>query len=109
MEKLQIITLDIEDYYGSALENIDFIEPLDIDPLEFNTRVEGFIFSETELTKDGYSMRIQCAHDQPLNGTEELDLIHSQIMDILVEGRDGFLEKEREISDRVLNCLEMLL
>jgi hypothetical protein len=109
MEKLQIVTLDIEDYYGSAIENIDFIEPIDIDPLEFNTRVEGFIFSETELTEDGYAVRIQCAHDQPLNGAEELDLIHSQIMDILVEGRDGFLEKEREISDRVLSCLEMLL
>lgn len=109
MNKLQTTTLDIEDYYGSALENIDFIEPLDIDPLEFNTRVEGFTFSETELTEDGYIVRIQCEYDQPLNGAEELDLIHSQIMDILVEGREGFLEKEREISDRVMNCLEMLL
>lgn len=109
MNKLPIISLEIEDFYGSALENIDFIEPLEIDPLEFNIRVEGFNLSETEIDEEGHILRIQCEHEQPLNGTEELDLIHSQIMDILVEGREGYLEKEREISDRILSCLEMLL
>ena len=111
MERVRVTSLQIEDFYGTELDNIVFEESLEIDPADFNLRVEGFSFVEKELNtiEGGYSVRIQCEHEQSLNGWEEIDLIHSQIMEIILEGGEGFLGDEKILSDQLTSCLEMLM
>ena len=111
MARLRVTSLLIEDYYGIELDNFIFEESLEIDPLDFNLRVEGFSFVEKEFEpeQEGYSVRIQCEHEQSLNGWEEIDLIHSQIMEIILEGGEGSLGDEKILSDQLTSCLGMLM
>jgi hypothetical protein len=109
MNKISVIGLDIEDYYGNAIENIDFDEALEIDPELFNVRVDNFCLSGTEEEGDDFIIRIQYEHEMPSGNIEEIDEIHSQIMEILLLGCDENLENEKEISKKIFKSLEMLL
>jgi hypothetical protein len=110
METIKVTNLQIEDYYGITLDNLIFENKIEINPKEFDLRVEGFSFVEQELEEEGgYLIRIQCEHEQSLNGWEEIDLIHSQIMEIILEGGEGLLDNEQELSDQLTSCLEMLI
>jgi flagellar biosynthesis component FlhA len=108
MERVKVINLQIEDYYGTALDNLYFDEPIEIDPKEINLRVDGFSFVEKELEEGGYLIRVQFEHES-LNGLEEMDVIHNQFMEFIIEGAEGFLSEEGEISEQLIACLEMLV
>lgn len=109
MTKISVIGLDIEDYYGTAIENIDFESPLEIDVDEFNVRVNNFSYAGCELDEEGYIVRIQYDYEGSKGDLEEVDEIHSQIMEILLESCDGELEEESIISKRILKALEIIV
>lgn len=109
MTKLSVIGLDIEDYYGTAVENIYFETPLEINPEEFNVRVNNFSYAGSEEDDDFFIIRIQYDHEGSKGDFEEIDEIYSQIMDIILESCEGELEKENEISKRILKALEIIV
>jgi len=109
MTKISVIGLDIEDYYGKAVENIDFESPIELDPEEFNVRVDNFSYAGCEDDYEGVIIRIQYEHDGSNGDFEEMESIHTQIMEIILEGCDGDLENEKEISNRIFKALEIIV
>jgi hypothetical protein len=109
MTRITVVALDIEDYFGTALENIEFHSPLELDPEEFTVRVDDFTFSGDERRNGGTVIRIQYDFEYPSGDFEKIEEIHSEIMEILLEGCDGELENGEEISDRIFNALEIIV
>jgi hypothetical protein len=109
MNKVSVIGLDVEDYYGTAIENIDFETALELDPEEFNVRVEGFSLAGCESDYEGVIVRIQYEYEGSTGNTEEAELAHEQIMEILLESCDGELENYKEISKRLMKALEIII
>ncbi len=109
MNKISVIGLDIEDYYGSAIENIDFEEALELDPEEFNIRVNNFSYAGFESDYEGVIVRIQYEQEGSTGDVEEVDLVHEQIMEILLESCDGELGNHKDISKRILKALEIII
>jgi hypothetical protein len=108
MTKVLVIGLDIEDYYGTALENIDFDNPIEIDPEEINVRVDSFCVSGLYEEEDGYILRIQYEFEDSIIKKDEVDEIHNQIMEILLESSEDNIENKKEVSQKILLCLEMM-
>ena len=108
MNTTPIIGIDLEDYSGNALENIRFVNDIEIDLGEISVRVESFSFSETYVD-EGLIARIQYDLDGGRGNEEEVTQAHIEIMDILLEFSDGQLPNESEISEQILNALEILI
>jgi hypothetical protein len=108
MTKVLIVGLDIEDYYGTALENVDFSSPFEIDPEEINVRVDSFCFSGLYEDEEGYVLRIQYEFEDSIIKKDEVDEIYNQLMEILLESSEGNIENEKEVSQKILLCLEMM-
>jgi hypothetical protein len=108
MSKVSIVGIDIEDYYGIALENIFFEHPIEINPEEINIRVDSFCSSGIEDDDEGYILRIQYEHEDSIINRDEIDEMHTQLMDIILEGCDNYLENKKEVSQKILLCLEMM-
>lgn len=101
--------IDIEDYYGNAVENIEFDKEIDIDLNEITVRIMNFSFADTYIEDDYNIARIQYDLEKGIGNTEEMHEIHSELMEILLEKVDGELENESEVSDQILNALEILI
>lgn len=108
MTKVSIIGLDIEDYYGTALENIDFENLIELDPEEINVRVDSFCFAGLYEEEDGYILRIQYEFEDSIIKKDEVDEIHSQLMQVLLESSEGNIINEKEVSQKILLCFEMM-
>lgn len=104
MDNTRITGLNILDYYGNAVENIEFIEPIEVDLEEFTIRVSNFSFTGT----DEGAAEIQCEMENAAGGSEEVSESLIQIMDILLESTDGELEDKTDISQRIEKALELL-
>jgi len=110
MKKTSIIGIDIEDYYGNAIENIEFEQEIEMDLEEFSVRLENFSFSDTyEEDEEGTVARIQYEIDNGHGDIEEVSQTHSEIMDMLLENSDDQLFNEEEISGKILNALEIII
>jgi hypothetical protein len=109
MNKISVIGLDLEDYYGTAIENIDFESPIELDPEEFDVRVDSFSYAGSETDSEGYIVRIQYEHEGSTGNAEDVELAHEQIMEILLESCDGELENRNEISKRIIKALEIII
>lgn len=108
MAKVLTIGLDIEDYYGTALENVDFDNPIELDPEEINVRVDSFCFAGLFEEEDGYILRIQYEFEDSIINKDEVDEIHNQLMEILLESSEDNIENKKEVSQKILLCLEMM-
>jgi len=108
MEKTSIIGIDIEDYYGNAIENIEFINEIEIDLEEFNVRVPNFSFSGIYEEDGEVIARLQYELEGKLD-EEEVNESHSEIMDIILESADNQLENGKKISKKILQALELLM
>jgi hypothetical protein len=109
MTKVLVIGLDIEDYYGTALENIDFDNPIELDPEEINVRVDSFCVAGLyEEEEEGYILRIQYEFEDSIIKKDEVDEIHNQLMEVLLESSEDNIGNEKEVSQKILLCLEMM-
>lgn len=106
MEKTSITGIDMADYYGNVVENIEFDNKIEIDLEEITIRVSNFSFSHIE---DEETAVIQCDLQESFGDLSEVEEAHSQIMEILLENTDGELENENEVSDRLLKAIELLI
>ena len=102
--------IDIEDYYGNAVENISFNSEIEIDLEEINIRVTNFSFADTyEEEDEGTIARLQYDLEKGVGAREEIDQIHSELMEVLLEHADGEIENEEEVSEQILNALSILV
>ena len=106
--KKQITRIDIEDYYGNAIESIDFDNEIEIDLEEITIRVTNFSFADV-YNDSGIVARVQCDVEGGLEDKEEVEQIHSELMEVLLENADGDLDNESEVSEKLMNALEMLI
>jgi hypothetical protein len=109
MTRTLVMALDIEDYYGTALENINFEFPLELDPEEFSVRVDDFNFAGSGVEDGEVLIRIQYNHEFPSGDFEKMTEIHLQIMEMLMEGCDGELPDSEEVSSKILQALEIIV
>jgi len=105
MNKKIIEGLDLADYYGTVLENIDFESPIEVDPEEFSVRVKHFSFSNIE----DEILTLQCDLEEgSFVEIDEIEEIVEQIMTILLENTDGELESQKEIREKLNNGLNTI-
>ena len=108
MNKLSAIGIDIEDYFGKAIGSIDFENPIELKGESFNV-VDNFSFSGEEYYEgDGYVIRLQYEHELPTGDLEDINLAHSQIIDIIIDSCE-YLENEKEIYKELLEILEIVI
>ena len=109
MTKVSAIRIDIEDYYGMAMDTIEFNDIIEIEPLEFDTRVDNFSYAGCDDCDDeeGATIRLQFEHEDSIGEDEEIDLTSQQILEVILDYTDG--ESEGSLYERIHNALELVM
>ena len=109
MTKVSAIRIDIEDYYGMAMDTIELCSTIEIEPLEFDTRVDNFSYAGCDYCddEDGATIRLQFEHEDSNGDDEEIDLASQQIVDVILDYTEG--EDEGDLHERIHNALELVM
>lgn len=108
MDVKRICGIDIEDFYGNPLGNIEFDNEIEIDLDEFDVRLENFTISGDYENEQGETIaRLQNDVEGFLD-EGEIDEAHRDIMDIILINADGILGNEDEVDDCIREALELL-
>jgi hypothetical protein len=102
-----IIGIDIEDYYGNAVGNIEFDNEIEIDVEEFDVRLENFTVSGDYEDDEGTIARLQYDIEGMID-EDEIDEATQEIMDIILINADGKLGNEDEVYQAIREALELL-
>ena len=98
-----------EDYYGMAIDTIYFEQVVDITPEYFNGRVSSFSYSGNEETEEGTVVRIQYYYETGTGDTMDVEITTQQIMEIILEGCDEYLEYEDTVRESIMNTLDIVI
>lgn len=110
MTKINVGRLDIEDYYGIAIDTIEFKNPIEMDPLEFDVRVDNFSYvgCEDEDDEDGATIRIQYEFEESNGILEDIDLATTQILNVIMDSSEGSLN-ENKLYENIYSALEIIM
>jgi hypothetical protein len=98
MGKIIASRIDIEDYYGMAMDTIELGAAIEIDAEEFSVRVNNFTYTGYDGCDDDATIRLQYEHEDSVGDDEEIDLATTQIVEVIMD----YSETENMISE---DCL----
>tara|TARA_B100000963_G_scaffold99208_1_gene85745 strand:+ start:2019 stop:2348 length:330 start_codon:yes stop_codon:yes gene_type:complete len=109
MSKVFAIKVDIEDYYGMAMDTIIFEDTIEIEPEEFSLRVDQFVYAGCDDCddKEGATIRLQFEHEDSNGEEEDIDFTTQQIVDVILDYAEN--ESESYLYERIHNALELIM
>jgi hypothetical protein len=110
MAKILASKLDIEDYYGMAMDTIEFESPVELDTDEFDVRVDDFSYAGCDDCDDeeGATIRLQFEHEDSNGEEEDIDQATRQITDIILDYAEGTLN-ENTLYEEIYSALELVM
>ena len=110
MAKILVSKLDIEDYYGMAMDTIEFESPIEIDTDEFDVRVDDFSYAGCDDCDDeeGETIRLQSEHEDSNGEEEDIDHATRQITDVILDYAEGTLN-ENALYEKIYSALELVM
>ena len=110
MNKINVGRIDIEDYYGIAIDTIEFENPIEIDYLEFDVRVDDFSCTGCEDLddEDGATVRLQYEFEEKNGDEEEINHSTTQILSVIMDYSEGNLN-ENKLYEEIYQALELII
>jgi len=110
MTKILVGKLDIEDYYGMAMDTIELESPVEIDVEEFNVRVDNFSYAGCDDCDDeeGATIRLQFEHEDSNGEEEEISQAAREITDVILDYAEGTLN-ENTLYEEIYSALELVM
>lgn len=109
MGKITALRVDIEDYYGMAMDTIELEKAIEIDAEEFSVRVNNFSYAGCEDCNDeSATIRLQYEHEEKRGEEEEIDLATIQIVNVILDYAEGTLI-EGDLYEEIHSALELVM
>tara|TARA_Y100000389_G_C17468324_1_gene527803 strand:- start:5263 stop:5595 length:333 start_codon:yes stop_codon:yes gene_type:complete len=110
MNKINVGRIDIEDYYGIAIDTIEFESPIEMDYLEFDVRVDSFSCTGCEDLddEDGATVRLQYEFEEKNGDEEEINYSTTQILSVIMDYSEGNLN-ENKLYEKIYQALELII
>ena len=108
MGKVNALRIDIEDYYGMAIDTIELDSPLEIDAEEFTIRVNHFTYAGCDDCEGDATIRLQYDHEDGRGEDEEIDLAATQIVEVILDYADSMIN-ERNLYEEIHSALELVM
>ena len=110
MNKINVGRIDIEDYYGIAIDTIEFENPIEMDYLEFVVRVDNFSCTGCEDLddEDGATVRLQYEFEEKNGDEEEINYSTTQILSVIMDYSEGNLS-ENKLYEEIYQALELII
>jgi hypothetical protein len=110
MGKIIASRIDIEDYYGMAMDTIELNGLIEIDAEEFTVRVNGFSYAGCDdcEDEDGAVIRIQYDHEDSRGEDEEIDLATLQMVEVILDYAEESIN-EGDLYEDIHSALELVM
>lgn len=110
MGKVKASRIDIEDYYGMAMDTIELNVSIEIDAEEFSVRVNNFSYAGCDdcEDEDGATIRLQYDHEDSMGEDEEIDLATIQMVEVILDYAEGTLS-EGDLYEDIHSALELVM
>jgi hypothetical protein len=108
MGKIIASKIDIEDYYGMAMDTIELCADIEIDAEEFSVRVNSFTYAGCDDCEGDATIRLQYEHEDSVGDEEEIDLATTQIVEIIMDYSENMINED-ELYEDVYSALELVM
>lgn len=108
MGKIIASRIDIEDYYGMAMDTIKLCTPIEIDAEEFSVRVNSFTYAGCDDCENDATIRLQYEHEDSVGDEEEIDLATTQIVEIIMDYSESMMNED-DLYDDIHEALELIM
>lgn len=108
MGKIIASRIDIEDYYGIAIDTIELGAAIEIEAEEISVRVNNFTYAGYDGCDDDATIRIQYEHEDGVGDEEEIYLATTQIVEVIMDYSENMINED-DLYEYIHSALELVM